>query len=247
MATSGTYTDHPNNLATISAALRKIGRLGDHETLVDTDNRYTASLAALKLICKSFAVMGMPLWAIDEVEIPFSNFTTISGVTIGLSGNTITQVAPLKIIQAMRRDTTEDIDEPMLIYTADDYNLIPQKASTGAPLTYTYIPMGPDATNAAHGHLRVWPLPDTYWSANGAIFIRYQRPFQDVGASTKDLDFPQEWSRAIVYTLACDIAPEYGIDINQRDRLEKTRDRIVAETIGFGTEEGSFRIQPRKR
>jgi len=50
MATSGTYADQANNLAVISAALRKINRLGDFETLGTSDPRYLAALAALKLI-----------------------------------------------------------------------------------------------------------------------------------------------------------------------------------------------------
>ena len=245
MATSGTYTDNPNNLAVISAALRKINRLGDFETLADTDKRYLAGAAALKLICKEFATMGMPLWAINEVAIPFSNFTTIAGITIGLSGATITQVAPLKIIQALRRDTTTNIDVPMQIYTQDYFNSLSNKVITGAPVGFTYYPTGP--ANTTKGTLKVWPLPDTYWTTNGSIYIRYQRPFQDVGTSTQELDFPQEWERAIVYALAYDLAPEYGLDMTQRGLLKGDRDMLLERALGFGTETGDFNIQPRKR
>lgn len=245
MATSGTYTDNPNNLAVISSALRKINRLGDFETLADTDKRYLAGAAALKLICKEFATMGMPLWAIDEVAIPMSNFTTIAGITIGLSGSTITQVAPLKIIQALRRDNTASIDVPMQIYTQDYYNGLSKKSATGAPVGFTYYPKGP--ATATKGTLKVWPLPDTYWSTNGSVYIRYQRPFQDVGTSTQELDFPQEWERAIVYQLAYDLAPEYGLDMTQRTLLKADRDMLLDRALGFGTETGDFNIQPRKR
>ena len=248
MATSGTYTDIPNNLATIGAALRKINRLGDFETLADTDKRYLSGLAALKLICKEFATMGMPLWAIDEVAIAFSNFTTSAGITIGLTGATVTQVPPLKIMQALRRDTTTDIDVPMQVYTQDYYNALSNKEITGAPVGFTYYPLGPaEGSNAALGQLKLWPLPDTYWTTNGSIYIRYQRPFQDVGTSTQQLDFPQEWNRAIVYALAYDLAPEYGLDMTQRQMLKSDRDYLLERALGFGTETGDFNIQPRKR
>ncbi|HET8685771.1 MAG TPA: hypothetical protein VFM18_03795, partial [Methanosarcina sp.] len=122
MATTGTYTDIANVTTVIQAALRKINRLGDFETLGTSDPRYLSALAALKLICKEFATMGMPLWAIDEVAIAFSNITTTTGVTIGLSGATVTQVAPLKILQGLRRDTSSNIDVPMEVYTYDYYD-----------------------------------------------------------------------------------------------------------------------------
>lgn len=245
MATSGTYTDQANNLAVISAALRKINRLGDFETLGTSDPRYLSALAALKLICKEYATMGMPLWAINEVAIPFSNFTTIAGITIGLSGGTITQVAPLKIIQALRRDDTQDIDVPIELYTQDYYNSLSNKAATGAPVGFTYYPKGP--ADSTLGQLKVWPLPDSYWTTNGSIYIRYQRPFQDVGTSTQDLDFPQEWQRAVVYALAYDLAPEYGLDPTQRGMLKADRDFLYDRALGFGTEEGSLNIQPATR
>ncbi len=250
MATSGTYTDQLTNLQIISAALRKVNRLGDHETLGDTDTRYTNSLIALKLILKEFATSGMPLWAVEEATIAFSNFTTASGITIGLSGQTVTQVAPLKIVGAFRRDSvtaTDPVDTPMTVYEQDTYNTIPNKSTTGTPNFYTYYPDGAGSANAATGTLKVWPLPDTYWTTNGSIVIRYQRPMQDAGTSAQNIEFPQEWHRAVVYALAYDIAPEYGLDINQRDRLMRDRDMIVAQAHSFGTEEGSFFFQPKKR
>lgn len=247
MATTGTYTDHANNLAVISAALRKINRLGDFETLTDTDVRYTAALAALKLICKEFSNFGMPLWAIDELAIPMSNFTTISGITIGLSGATVTNVPPLKIIQALRRDTSSNIDVPMMVYTQDYFNSLSKKSTTGAPVGYTYYPADVSSVNPVKSTLKIWPLPDTTWQTNGQVYIRYQRPIQDVGTSTQDLDFPAEWQRAIVYTLAYDLAPEYGVDQSQRQQLKSDKDALVTQALSFMTEEGDFNIQPRKR
>jgi hypothetical protein len=250
MATSGTYTEHLNNLAVVSAALRKIGRLGDHETLADTDIRYTASVQALKLICKEYAAFGMPLWAIDQATIALSNFTTQAGITIGLSGATVTQVAPTRVIQVIRRDNTDPTnpqDQEMTIYEQDTYNFIPNKSGTGAPNFWTYYPHITSTVHPVRGTLKVWPLPDTTWQTNGSLIVRYQRPIQDVGTSTQDLEFPAEWQRAVVYALAYDIAPEYGIDINQRDRLRNDRDNLLLRAEAFGTEEGSYRIQPKKR
>lgn len=247
MATSGTYSDHANNLAVISAALRKINRLGDFETLTTTDPRYLSGLAALKLVCKEFSNYGMPLWAIEELAINMSLFTTIDGITIATTGADVTNVAPMKVIQALRRDTSSDIDVPMMLYTQDYYNSLSKKDVTGAPVGFVYYPTHVTTVHPVEGTLKIWPLPDTYWSTNGQVYIRYQRPIQDVGTSTQDLDFPAEWQRAVVFSLAYDLAPEYGLDINQRGALKGDRDMLVDRALSFMTEEGDFNIQPRLR
>lgn len=249
MATSGTYADQANNLVMISAALRKINRLGDFETLTTSDKRYLAGLAALKLLCKEFSNFGMPLWAIKELSIPFSNagFLDTNGVTLATAGADITNIAPMKVIQGVRRDNTQVIDVPMMMYTQDYYNTLSKKAITGAPLGWVYYPTNTSVVTPVIGLLKVWPLPDSYWRTNGSIYIRYQRPIQDVGAETGDLDFPAEWQRAIVYSLAYDLAPEYGIDMNLRSALKADKEQLVAQALGFMTEEGDFNIQPRIR
>ena len=250
MATSGTYTDQANNLAVIKAAFRKMGRLGDHESFADTDNRYTSGLAALKLIVKEYAALGMPLWAIEETSVALSNFTTAAGVTLGLSGATVTMVSPLRVLQVVRRDSVDSTDPQDLVltpYEQDTYNTIPGKSITGAPNFYTYYPQNSATVYPVLSTLKVWPLPDTYWTTNGSLIVRYVRPLQDVGTSTQDLDFPAEWQRAIVYALAYDLAPEYGVDLNQRDRLMRDRDSLLKRAEEMGTEEGSFFIQPKKR
>lgn len=244
MATSGTYTDSNNNLAIVSSALRTIGRLGDFETLLDTDARYTKALPKFKALCKHMAAThGMPLWAVDEVEIPMSSYTTVAGITIGLSGATVTQVAPLKVIQCLRRDTTNDLDYPMEVYTAADYNMLTEKGSPGAPLFFTYYPKGP--ADVTKGTLKCWPMPDSYWQANGAFYLRYVRPFQDVGASTDTLDFPQEWQMAVIYMLAVALAPDYGVDMSQRNQLKADAKDFILQAESFSTEEGSLYLQPR--
>jgi hypothetical protein len=249
MATSGTFAEHSTNLAIVAAALRKINRLGDFETLADSDVRYTAALVTLKHIVKEMAIMGMPLWAIDELEIPLSNagFGDANGVTIGTAGADVTATPPLKIIQCLRRDA-DDNDYEMEVYTQDRYNQIPNKTETGAPLAYTFYPNDASVVATVKSTLKVWPLPDTTWATDGSLYIRYQRPFEDVGTSAQNLDFPAEWQRAIVYTLAYDLAPDYGVDVNLRTALKRDRDELLARAESFMTEEGSLFIQPvRKR
>jgi hypothetical protein len=241
MATSGVYTYSASQTSIITGALRKINVVGDFETLSTSDNRYLAAVAALNPLVKSYHALGMPIWAVTETTIPFSNFSTTAPVVIGL-GQTINQVAPLKVIQALRRDNLAGIDVPINIYTYEDYELLLNKGAVGAPIHLFYHPL------RNTGNLNVWPLPDSsYWQVNGSLYIRYHRPYQDFTTGTDEPDFPIEWNRLLVYALGADLAPEYGLDTEQRQMLERERDKALETVLSFGTEEGGLFIQPRTR
>lgn len=253
MATSGTYTWATNTSTVINSAFRKINRLGDFETITAGDNRYDRGLTALQTLVQRNAAYGMPLWAIEDLTINMSTtgLNTTAGTAIGI-GQTINSVAPLKLIQAIRRDNTtpaNPIDVPIEIYTWDYYNSLSQKASTGAPVGILY--QGPRAITTTevpeNGRIKLWPLPDSYWTTGGVLLIRYHRPFQDVGGPTIEFDFPNYWIHALTYQLAYALAPDYGLDPTQRGFLKKDMDQEVELALGFGTETGSFNIQPATR
>ena len=238
MSTSGTYTWTGSRDFVITEAFKKINALGNFESL-DTP-RLNDGINALNPLIKHLATMGMPLWAIDEQVIPFSTLSTSSGATIGL-GQTVNSVAPLKVLQAVRKDLTTGYDVPMSIYTYEDYENLSNKSANGAPISLFYQPKG------AVGALKVWLLPDAYWQANGGLYIRFQRPFQDAGTSASEPDFPAEWHRTVILGLACDLAPNYGLDVTQRQQLEKKYEKSLEDILGFSGEEGSMYIHPERR
>lgn len=249
MATSGTYTWTTNVSTVINNAFSKIARKSDYETLSAGDTRYDNGLLALNPILKKNAVFGMPLWAINEATIAFSTagLNSTTGTLIG-AGQTINQVAPLKIIQALRKDTTQGIDVPLEIYTYDYYESLSYKGGTGTPIGIFYQPIAASSTaTPTSGRIKLWLLPDSYWTTNGSLYIRYQRPFQDATTGTNEFDFPDYWIHALTYQLAYALAPDYGVDPTQRGFLKKDTDEEVALALSFGTEEGSLNIQPRLR
>lgn len=255
MSTSGTYTWATNTSTVINAAFRKINRLSDFETITTGDARYDNGLLTLNPLLQRNAVLhGMPLWAVNEATIAFSTagLNTTSGTLIGV-GQTINQVAPLRIIQAIRRDNsnaTYPIDVPLEIYTYDYYESLSSKSSTGTPVGIFYQPIAASSTGTPNmGRIKLWLLPDTYWTttSSGQLIIRYVRPFQDQVATTGEFDFPNYWVHALTYQLAYALAPDYGLDPTQRGFLKKDMDYEVEIAMGGGTEEGSFNIKPRTR
>lgn len=239
MTTSLSYDFTTTRDSLISSAFRKIGALGDYETI--DAHRLAAGVAAINPMVKALASKGMPIWAITEQYLPFTHWGTSSTVSIG-PGATINQVVkPLKIKQVIRRDNrvpANPVDTEMSIYTYQEYENLPTKNVVGAPLHLFYQPL------AYIGEISLWPRPDTYWTTHGQLYIRYQRPFQDFDSPTNWPDFPVEWHEALIYSLAARLAPEYGVPLNERAALRAEAKEFIEEALSFGTEEGSLFLFP---
>lgn len=232
MATSGITTWQLSQTQIITSALRKLVVIGDGQTATAT--QVSDALVALNAMLKTFQAEGMPLWAITEANIPL---TATREYRLGI-GETINIPAPLKVTQAILVDQLAVISRPLNIYTRYDYNLLPKDASTGSVVNVCYEPEN------QKGNLLVWPTPDAYSIANTVVQITYQRPMDDMVTPTDTLDFPQVWSEAVIYGLAWRLSPEYGTPLADQKVLAQTAQIFLDKALSFGTEEGSFYLQP---
>lgn len=229
MSTSGTTTWKLNRNEIISAALRKLGVLSGGSS--PSTYQITDGTQALNALVKGLQTDGMPLWAIKSYT-----FTTILGdpdYQIG-PGQALDAAKPLKVLQAWRNQSNNYSNVPLNIYTNYNYDLLPLAISSGTPVNLYYQPM------REYGMINLWPKPS---DATTSITIRYQAPFEDMTSSTDDLDFPSEWTEAVIYLLAVRLAPEYGVPIMDRQQLKKEADELHATAMMFGTEEGSLFFQ----
>ena len=229
MSTSGTTVWKLNRDQIITAALRKLGVVSGGST--PETYQITNGAEALNALVKRLEADGMPLWAIKTYS-----FTTVAGdadYPIG-PGQLYNTAKPMRIFQAWRSDSASS-NVPLNIYTNYNYDLLPLANSSGTPVNLYYQPM------RDYGMVNLWPKPA---DATITINIRYQAPFEDFSASTDDLDFPSEWTAAVVYLLAVSLAPEYGVPLQDRQLLKKEADELHASALMFGTEEGSFFFQP---
>jgi hypothetical protein len=215
-----------------NAALRKLSVLGDGQSPSAT--QLTNATEALNVMLKTFMADGMPLWVISEYNIPL---TATHDYTIGV-GQTINIPAPLKVTQVILKDLTAQTSIPLNIRSHYDYNLLANQGSVGTPTTYFYEPKN------QIGVMHIWPIPDAYAIANQVATMVYQRPFYDMTTGTDTLDFPQYWQEAIIYGLAWRLSPEYGVPLQDRNELKVEAEYFLQKAQSFGTEEGSFFIQP---
>jgi hypothetical protein len=233
MSTSGSYNFTATRDEIIDSALRKAAGIGDWETVSAVQLAKAAFL--LNSIIKSYHQIGMPIWAHRTVEIPCIHFDTDGKVTLGI-GEVIDTPKPLKITQCFM-----DIDDTLReLYITDrqTFHSFAHSPLLGAPSMIYYQP------ERAVGQLYVYQRPDTYHQTNGTLILHHQTTLQDVDVSADELDFPVEWILLMIYELACHIAPDYGLPIQERNLLEATRARLKKESLDFDTEEGSVYIQP---
>lgn len=232
MATSGSYDWQATRADIIKSALRKAGALGDWET--PTAEQTAAAALALQALIKAYQADGMPVWVIKEQSIASSALSGGS-VNIGL-GQTVNIAKPLKVFQAfLRRD---DIDTPIQVWDRQNYNTLTNHALTGTPNIIYYQPL------LTYGVLKCYPRPDATAQADTSIVIHYQAMYEDMDSDSNDLGMPPEWTEAIIYALAVRLASEYGLSINERQQLKMEAKELKDTALGFGTEEGSFYIQP---
>ncbi len=232
MATSGSTNFSTVRNTLIAGALRMAGAISQGETPNATLISETAE--ALNMLVKALQADGMPLWALKESTVTLT--ASAASYRIGLS-QTVNIPKPLKVIQAFIRNISSNVDTPMTQLTKYDYNLLGNKTSNGVPVQFCYDPQ------RDYGDLFVYPVPDSTVASDYEIHIVYQRPFEDFDASTDEPDFPQEWFDAIKHLLADRIAPEHGLNIQERNDLRSRAKEIKMEALSFGTEEGSMHWQ----
>lgn len=232
MATSGSSTWQLTRNEFISAALRKIGVLAKGQT-ADAEDLLNGQ-EALNGIMALFQTKGMQLWARDEYTI-----TLVAGQAdyiIGV-GQAVATPFPLKLHQATLKDTAGGSNLNMNIYSIYQYQELSPTTSSGQPVSVFYQPL------INYGKLTVWPTPDTNAAAQKTILLTYQSPLEDFTAAGQTFDFPKEWHKPVIYQLAADLAPEYGVPIMDRDALKKEAAQFIKEAEDFGIEEASLFFQ----
>ena len=229
MSTSGSTTWSLQRDSIINAALRKLAVLSGGSTPATYE--ITNATEALNALLKGFYADGMPLWAMSSYT--FTPTVGVAAYNIGV-GQTLNIPMPMKVVQAWRGSSNSS-NIPMNVYSNTNYNILPLTYSSGTPVNLYYQPL------STYGTIHLWPLPA---DNSNTISIRYQRPFEDMNASTDNLDFPAYWTEAVIYGLADRLAPEYGIPLEDRKVLSMQATTFHANALSFGSEDSSFYIQP---
>jgi len=243
MASTSNYTVTRDQI--ISSALRKLGVL----ELGDTPDPATVANAAiiLNLFIKQMGTEGIKLWTVEEGVLPLIAGQT--SYTLGGSGsdtfylaNDVTMTAvqdkPLKFIQSWIRNTTSNIDTPLLINSKQEYNILGSKFSTGVANTAYYDPRN------TYGYLYLFLTPDVATATNYQLHFNYQRPIYDVSYASSNVDFPNEWLNVLVWNLADQLALEYGVPQGNRQEIGQRAVAYKTQLLDWDVEYASTFFKP---
>lgn len=212
--------------------MRLIGAKAYGETLpADAMND---AAEALNMLLKSWQNEGLQLWVRKSQTVTL--LASTNTYTLGPTGGTVMD-RPLRVLKVMRKDTSDNEVE-LFKLTQDEYKEQTPKTTESIPVNYYY---DPQLTN---GVLYVWPTPATADAAEYILDVLYHKPFDDMDNATDDFEFPSEWYRAIKYGLALELAPEYGLSIEERRQLYIEARPIIAKAKEFDVSDASIYFQP---
>ena len=173
--------------------------------------------------------------------VPSSNVVTLTATLTAAAGvdnhvYNYTSIAqrPLRLYNG-RIKINDGNEIPIVQISRSSYMALPTKETTSRPNQFYYDPQLDD------GKLFVWPTSD---SVKDRMLFSAQRQIQDLDALTNNLDFPQEWLKAITWNLAVDMAFDYAISDAHYDRLAQRASKYMEDVENFDVENTSIYFMP---
>ena len=244
------YNFFPTGDTIIYAALRRIRGYDVEDTTSASTTQLTNARETLNFLLSHWQALGLPIWC---RKVTSKTLTASDGTyTIG-SGGDINVNRPLAIIQAWLRDSTNatyPIDIPLEIIGQQEYYQLSSKSSVSRPVQLYYDAEYDGSSNqgsTSKGTIYLWPLPDTTTATNCSLYLIYQRPLLDFNAAGDALDMPQEWYEAVRLNLAYKLAPEYGVQASDYDRLKAEAQDALSLALNWDTEQVSVFFAPESR
>jgi hypothetical protein len=179
----------------ITAALRKVGAVASGAT--PTSAQLSDGSDALNALVKGWQSLGVRLWTVE-----WNTQRVAEGkVNYGLD--------PILDIQKafVRRDGT---DYPVDIKMIVDYFDIPNKDDPGMAQVIAL------KQDAAFPEMYVYPAPD---NSTDVLHFLQVRKLTDLDDGEEYPDFPSQWIQPLIWNLASELAPEFGLPLDLRQDL----------------------------
>ena len=228
---------------------------GDHATLSYTETTLSADEAIGQVTLSVTSSSGMTVGDYiavenDDNELAWSTITVIPDATSVTINDALTVAAsedakvyayttrldrPFNVLSAVR-ESESATDVPMNALSYESYFQLPNKTSTGIPVSYNYDRQKDSAV------IRIWPVPA---NVENLMKITITERIEDVDSVSNTMDFPQEWLEAIVLNLAVRLAPSFGrAGNNNFMEIKAQAAEALNLALGFDNEPGSIYIQP---
>ena len=137
---------------------------------------------------------------------------------------------PQEIVYAYRSDKN-GIDNEVTIVGEKEYKRQSNKASSGPPVEIYYQP------TLTTGTLYVWPVNGgADWDK---LVLSCNFLPDDFDASSNNPEFPIEWGNALVWGLAAELGPEYGLSEREQAKLFRIAEFKLNELLDYDIEDAS--------
>lgn len=215
MAVTGTRTVRQ----IIEAAAHRIDAIAINESVASDEE--TVAIESLDFMLKAWQNKGYNLWAATGGSL---SLTTAASYTLS-------PVRPLRILSARYKESSTANELPMTRLTRDEYDMLPNKSSTGTPTQYYY-----DRQREA-AKLYIWPVLAT--ATAQTIEFTYTRELEDIADATDVVDVPGEWWEAVVNNLAMRLCADWG-GMSMPEQLPVLAAQSLDDALGFDREESVF-------
>ena len=181
----------------IERALRLLGVLADGETPSATE--YADALEAMNQMLDSWSTERLSVYTTTEQSFTWPAST--ASRTLGASGD-FTGTRPV-LVDPATYFVYSGVSYPLELINREQYNDIILKTSTSTIQQVMFVNM----TNQ-NITMHLWPVP----TADITIKIVSATALSEPATTGTTLAFPPGYLRAFAYNLACEIAPEFGIE-----------------------------------
>lgn len=187
---------------------------------------------------------------LNSGAISWSTVQSVSGTTITLNtaasgpanaNNTVfcfqsqINVKPLRMPFGRRLYVTGQtpIYTPMIAMSRKDYYDLPNKNDTGTMTQFYYSP------RLNVGNVSVWPAAV---NTSSLLEFTWYCPIQDFNVAGDDPDLPQEWISTIIFGLAIEMAPEYGVPADVYGIINTAFEKKMDKLSGWDREDQSVQF-----
>jgi hypothetical protein len=185
----------------IERAFRIIGALSLGETL--SADQILQGVTALNHVVKSWQSDHIFLWTLKALTIsPLVGGTA----TYALS----TDPAVIAVDKAFLRQSNKDL--PLEVISWRDYQELPNKTDSGDPTCVTI-------DNLPAPTLYTWPVVSSV--TGKSLYLLCITKLKDWDLAAGSGDFPVKFVDALTYSLAANLADEYGLPLGERNQLER--------------------------
>lgn len=142
-------------------------------------------------------------------------------------------IKPLRIPQGRRLYLPSTIFTEMRPFSRQDYFNQPNKNSPGTITQFYFSP------RLNVGLVYLWPSPP---DCNSAFEFTWYKPIQDFDVAGNTPDLPVEWVSTLVYNLAIEMAPEYGVPQDVYNMVSTAAAQKLDRLMGWDREPESVQF-----